>query len=95
VLEHLRDHAGGGGGLARRGDGGREARPGQHEVHRRLVAGAIHLEVAHHQDAAPARLHEREGIGGEEAGGIEQVGVGLRSGVDEPRADSGRTALRH
>src|SRR5262249_29713291 len=39
----------------------------------------------HDQDPAPGHLDEEEGVGGEEAGRVEDVGVGLGGGVEEPR----------
>ena len=59
------------------------ARPGQHPVHARLLPRAVALEVAHHQDARAALLHEQERIRREEAGRVQDVGVRLGRGVEE------------
>ena len=65
--------------LQRRGD----LRPRHHAVDARLVARAVHLQVAHDQDAGLPLLDEEERIGREEPGRVEDVGVRLGRGVEE------------
>ena len=50
---------------------------------RRLLPRAVHLQVAHHQDARLALLDEEEGVRREEPRRVEDVGVRLRGGVEE------------
>ena len=59
-----------------------DLRPGQHAVDARLALRAVHLEVAHHEDARRSLLDEQERVGGEEPGRVEDVGVGLGGGVE-------------
>ena len=89
--QHARDHVGGRRAAAALLERRRELGPRQHAVDRRLLARPVHLEVAHHQDAGAAPLDEQERVGREETRRIEEVGVGLGGGVDQP---AGRR-LRH
>ena len=76
----------------RRGDGAAplpaelllEARQGEHFVDPGLAAGPIDFQIVHHHLGAAAMQKAGEGIGGEESGGIEQVGVQLAGGEQQP-----------
>ena len=64
-------------------EGRRDLRPREHAVDVRLLPRPVHLEVAHDEDARLPLLDEEEGVRGEEAGRVEDVGVGLGGGVEE------------
>ena len=89
--QHARDHVGRGRAAAALLERRRDLGPRQHAIDGGLAARAVHLEVAHHEDARPALLDEEERVGREEARRIEDVGVGLGGGVDQPA----RGRLRH
>ena len=61
---------------------------------RGLGPRAIPLEVAHDEDAPPAHLDEQERVGREEAGRVQDVGVGLGGGVEEARDGAAARAHR-
>ncbi len=57
---------------------------GHHLVHPGLGAGAVELQVAHHDVGGPLEPYKDEGIGSEEADGIVEVGVGLACADQQP-----------
>ena len=57
---------------------------GDHFVHPGLAAGPVDFQVVHHHVGAAAVQKTGEAIGGEETGGIEQVGVPLARGEQQP-----------
>ena len=57
---------------------------GKYFVHPGLAAGAIDLQVVHHQVRAAAVQETGKGIGSEESGGVEQVGILLAGRKQQP-----------
>ena len=55
-----------------------------HFVHPGLAAGSIDFQVVHHHVGAAVVQEKCEAIGGEESSGIEQVGVPLAGGEQQP-----------
>jgi hypothetical protein len=90
LLQGESDHVGGGGLAAVLLERGRDLGPRQHAVHVGLLARAVHLEVAHDEEARLPLLDEEERVRREEAGRVEDVGVRLGGGVEE--ASFGRAA---
>ena len=61
-----------------------QGRQGNHFVHPGLAAGSIDFQVIHHHVGTSAVQEAGEGIGGEEPGGIEQVGTLLAGREQQP-----------